>query len=415
MIFLCLTPLFLIINGYYIYETIKWINTLSFIPHRLIKVLRIIIITLCSFASVAIYLAFLMPADINANAQPFLYALRRILKHIGNYHLGVFIYVSMLFALILLIRLIRTIIRRFRKSTNRTLLTRIYDHRSMWGLLNLIFIICLTLYGVNNAKDIRVKEYEISVNKDCINLSDLNIVLAADLHLGYNIGCEQMEQMVQKINAENPDIVIIAGDIFDNEYEALDDPDRLISILSSIESKYGVYGVFGNHDVSEKIIGGFTFDYKNPGKAADDKMRAFLEASNIQIFMDEYILIDDSFYLYGRPDASKPGNGTGTRLSPSEITQSLDLSKPVILIDHEPLELQELADAGIDIDLSGHTHDGQFFPMNLTSRYITWENSAGLLKKDDMYSVVTSGVGLFGPNIRIGTHADICTIKVHFE
>ena len=70
------------------------------------------------------------------------------------------------------------------------------------------------------------------------------MVLIADLHLGYNIGCRQMEQMAEKINAQNPDLVVVAGDIFDNEYEALDNPDRLAEILRGIHSKYGVYACY---------------------------------------------------------------------------------------------------------------------------------------------------------------------------
>ena len=92
----------------------------------------------------------------------------------------------------------------------------------------------------------------------------------------------------------------------------------------------------------------------------------------------------------------------------------MDLSKPVFVIDHQPKELQELADAGVDLDLCGHTHDGQTFPGNLTIRMM-WENACGYLKKGDMHNIVTSGVGVFGPNMRVGTAAEICSVTVKFE
>ncbi len=92
----------------------------------------------------------------------------------------------------------------------------------------------------------------------------------------------------------------------------------------------------------------------------------------------------------------------------------MDLSLPVLVIDHEPGELQELADAGVDADLCGHTHDGQLFPGNLTIK-LMWENACGYLKKGDMHSIVTSGVGLFGPNMRVGTKSEICDIMMHFK
>ncbi len=83
----------------------------------------------------------------------------------------------------------------------------------------------------------------------------------------------------------------------------------------------------------------------------------------------------------------------------------LDLSRPVLVLDHQPRKLEELAAAGVDVDLSGHTHDGQLFPGNLTVR-LAWENACGYLRVGEMHSIVTSGVGLFGPNMRVATRAE---------
>ena len=92
----------------------------------------------------------------------------------------------------------------------------------------------------------------------------------------------------------------------------------------------------------------------------------------------------------------------------------MDKSKLIIVLDHQPRELAALAAAGVDLDLCGHTHDGQMFPGNLVVRPF-WENFYGYLKKGDMHNIVTSGVGLFGPNMRVGTKAEICPITVHFS
>ena len=101
------------------------------------------------------------------------------------------------------------------------------------------------------------------------------------------------------------------------------------------------------------------------------------------------------------------------RKTPDEITAEMDKSKPIIVLDHQPKELRALADAGVDLDLCGHTHDGQMFPGNLTIK-LMWENACGYLRKGKMHNIVTSGVGLFGPNMRVGTKAEICPITVHF-
>ena len=103
-----------------------------------------------------------------------------------------------------------------------------------------------------------------------------------------------------------------------------------------------------------------------------------------------------------------------TGKTPEEITADMDLTKPVLVLDHEPKELQELADAGVDVDLGGHTHDGQMFPGNIVMKFL-WENPCGYLKKDQMHSIVTSGAGLFGPNMRVGTKAEICVVDIRFE
>ena len=94
----------------------------------------------------------------------------------------------------------------------------------------------------------------------------------------------------------------------------------------------------------------------------------------------------------------------------AEMTEDL----PVIVIDHEPRELQELADAGVDLDLCGHTHDGQMYPGKILTD-IYWENPCGYLQKGQMQNIVTSGVGVFGPNMRVGTNAEICSIHITFE
>ena len=86
---------------------------------------------------------------------------------------------------------------------------------------------------------------------------------------------------------------------------------------------------------------------------------------------------------------------------------------PIFVLSHEPDELQKTADAGADIDFSGHTHDGQLFPGNLTIG-LFWENPCGMIKKDNMYSIVTSGVGVYGTFMRVGTDAEICSVDIDF-
>lgn len=391
MIAVYLSPVYMIANSYLLIRIHRWLDVCSPLFRKKWMRVGISLIYVCLAASILI--AFFQPPG----------PARRIVKLVSNYWLGILLYLLFTVLMADLICFLHFLIMK-RRLKCRT---------AVAGGICAVAVLVLSAWGIYNARIIHATPYDITINKDGGKLESLNVVLAADLHLGYNIGVADMMQMVDKINDQNADIVVIAGDIFDNEYEALDDPAELIAVLQKIQSKYGVYACYGNHDVEEKILAGFTFG-GNKKKESSIQMDAFLEKAGIHLLQDEAVLIDDSFYLYGRPDAQKPGRGINMRKTAVELMGELDTGKPVIVIDHEPKELQELADAGVDVDLCGHTHDGQMFPANLITA-LMWENSYGYLKKDHMHTIVTSGVGLFGPNMRVGTIAEICSIKVHFQ
>ena len=142
-------------------------------------------------------------------------------------------------------------------------------------------------------------------------------------------------------------------------------------------------------------------------------MEQFVRESGMTMLADEVRLIDDSFYVIGRKDYENAGDGTARRKSLGELMAGIDTDKLVISLEHEPRFLRQNADAGVDVMLCGHTHDGQFFPLNVAIR-TAWENTAGLKTVGRMTSVVTSGVGVYGPDMRIGTDADISVVDVPF-
>ena len=441
MIAFLLAPIYLLVNIYIYRRTVGWMAV--GIPGLRHGVGRALSIAVYAFFAVSALLAFIMP-------QP---ELRRILKEISNYWLGVLLYMIFVIVLADAARLFLLYVLH----VDREKLCAPRVHRLV-GRFCAAAILIVSVLGVVNAGIVRVTPYEITVDKamttraaetaetaetaateqaagipadSCSEAelqaaaagqisrasdraaSECKIVLVSDLHLGYNIGLRQMEKMVAKINAEDADLVVIAGDIFDNEWEAVQEPERMAEILRGIRSRYGVYACYGNHDIEEPILAGFTFR-QSAQKASSPEMDAFLSDAGIRLLRDEGVLIDDNFYLYGRADARRPGAGIRERKTPQEITADMDKSKPIIVLDHEPRELAELAAAGVDIDLCGHTHDGQMFPGNLVIRPF-WENFYGYLQKGSMHNIVTSGVGLFGPNMRVGTKAEICPITVHFN
>lgn len=391
MLAVYLSPVYIIVNIYLLMRIHKWLGACSPLFRR--KGMRVGISLIYVFLAASLLIAFFLPVG----------PARSVMRWISNEWLGVLLYLLFVVLMADLICLLHFLLTRRRFPCSKAVL----------GGICAAAVLVLCTWGIKNARIIRVTPYEIAIDKNGGIFESLNVVLISDLHLGYNIGTAHMRQMADRINEQNADLVVIAGDIFDNEYEALDDPEELIAIFRSIQSNYGIYACYGNHDVEEKILAGFTFGGSKK-KESSLQMDAFLEEAGIHLLRDEAVLIADSFYLYGRPDAQRPGRGIEQRKTAAELTEGLDMEKPVLVLDHEPREFQELADAGVDVDLCGHTHDGQMFPANLITALL-WENSYGYLKKDSMHTIVTSGVGLFGPDMRVGTIAEICPIRVRFR
>ena len=390
-----LAPFYILVNVYVVRWMIRWMGACSHIFQS--AVFRAVFIIFYILIASSLLTGFLI------NKPEFLH---RILKNTGNYFLGTFLYIILVIVVVDLVRLILKYVfhARFLEFRSTFVIT---------GFVCMALIILISVYGILHVGTIKVTPYEVTVNKKVKDMDSLKIVLLADTHFGYSINCRHAQKMVEKINAQDPDIVCIAGDIFDNDYDAISDPEGVCNALKSIKSRYGVYACWGNHDLDEPILAGFTFGGKKKDQA-DPRMEQLLRDANIHLLTDEAELIDDKFYVVGRNDSSRTYKLGGQRLSPAQLTKDLDLDKPVIFIDHQPKQLQETADAGADLDLCGHTHDGQIFPGNLFI-HLFWENSFGYLKKDKMHNIVTSGVGVWGPDMRVGTNCEICPITVHFQ
>ena len=385
-----ITPVFLLINVYLLARTLKWLKSLH--PALGKRCFRTVFLVLYLLLSTTALTSFLFQRPL---------WLHRILKPVSNLFLGYFLY-AILF--VLAADLIALILRRS-------------HHRSFLSLKRAgILILCLVLltgtYGYFHERTLYTKEYQVTVDKPLNSEGSLRIVLASDLHLGYSIGTYHVEHLVNRINELDADLVLFAGDTFDNEFEAIQDPDTISRLLSQIQSTYGSFACFGNHDMDEPLLGGFSV-----GKASDSddsRMLQFFQDSNIRLLNDEAILIDNSFYLVGRKDLGRSEKIEGGRLSPEELLAPLDKEKTILVLDHEPDELSSLAKAGADLDLSGHTHNGQIFPGNLLIG-LFWENPYGVQEMDGMTSVVTSGVGVWGPNMRVGTNSEVVLLTVQFQ
>ncbi len=348
--------------------------------------------------TIFIGLAFILPED---------NFLRRPLFKIGAYWLGISLYLILYVAVIDLLRWIYSKI--FKDKYNE------FYARTICTLLIIILTAVTSIYGIINAKIVRTTEYEITINKDGGNFKEMTIAMFGDPQFGYNIGEYHLKQAVDIINKNDVDIVCVVGDIFDNQYSAIKNPDKLIDLFNQIKSKYGMYAVLGNHDVEEPILCGFTFnDETLENKLASKEMLDFIRKSGMVLLYDENVIINDSVNLYGRADQERPNLGNITRKESGELFKEVDVSKPIMVLDHEPREYDELEKAGVDLMMAGHTHDGQLWPTKIATDII-WENPYGLWVKNAFHAITTSGLGLFGPNMRVGTIAEVCIIHVKFR
>ena len=398
MIAIYLSPIYLLLNLYILRWAYLWMGTC----HSILRTLgfRLIFAVIYVLLSTSLLTGFLIK-----NPK----SLHRMLKITGNYFLGIFLYTLVIILLADFGRILLKYVFHASWIHSRTAFT-------VAGAICALLILLLSACGIFHAKYIKTTSYDVIINKTIPERTSMKVVLLADTHFGYNAGVLHARELVRKINKQKPDLVCIAGDIFDNEYDAIRNPEKLEKTLRGINSTYGVYACWGNHDLNEEILAGFTFKHKD-GDLSDIKdlrMKKFLEDSNIHILEDESVLINDQFYVIGRKDASLTEKIDETRKAPAQLTEKLDRDKPIIMIDHQPKELQELADAGVDLDLCGHTHDGQTFPGNFTIK-LMWENPCGLLIKDNMTNITTSGAGVWGPAMRIGTDSEICSINIQLK
>lgn len=252
-------------------------------------------------------------------------------------------------------------------------------------------------YGTWHATRITEVRYEVKLD-DSAGFPPLTIALISDLHLGAARSESRLEEIVARINRMEPDLIVMAGDIFNDDFTAIRNPERASGLLRQLKAAYGVYASLGNHD------GGKTLP----------RMLRFLEDSNITVLMEEHAVIDDRFVLIGRLDPSPIGGyGDMARMDTDELLaglEGIDPRLPRIVLDHTPSRLGQYGDA-VDLILSGHTHRGQIFPGNLVTRLL-YEVDYGHYQKHPAspHVIVTSGVGTWGMPMRVGTDCEIVEI-----
>lgn len=258
-----------------------------------------------------------------------------------------------------------------------------------WRLVfSLAVPLAVVVLGAANHRLLRVSEYRIDVPRRSAPARELTIVFMSDLHFRGLVSDRFLGELADKVNARKPDLILLGGDLLEGDRRG-EDTARYEKTLRSMRSTFGTYAVPGNHE-----------GYRHEG------IGGFLERSGIRFLQDESTPVDDALLLVGRRDSR-----SGDRKSVAELIAAARHDLPVVLLTHRPSGFDSARAAGVDIQLSGHTHHGQLFPVNfITSR--EYDLSWGHLVKDGAHLFVTSGVQGWGPPVRTVGASEIVVLHV---
>lgn len=258
--------------------------------------------------------------------------------------------------------------------------------------LSVVFIIA----GFINALIPVVTKYDLTIEKKTDKVKSLRIAAVSDIHLGSIIRKRSVKKLSRMLDELKPDIVLLLGDIVDGEIGPVM-RDDLLRHFTCPKCRYGLLGITGNHE----FIGGAS------------QTIPYIESRGVRLLKDEVLVLDGGIQLIGRKDRDSDRFYGGKRMSVADLIAKTDSTKPIILLDHQPFGYDEAVKHGVDLELSGHTHNGQMWPLNHITEMI-YELSYGYLKKGNTHFIVSSGYGLWGPRVRSASRSEVLLINLTF-
>jgi uncharacterized protein len=306
---------------------------------------------------------------------------------IGSFWLAFMTYIFMSLVIVDILRLINHFVHFFPFFITND----IEKTKRLTAIVIITLSFIIVAGGFINSKVIIERKYNVKIKKTAGDLKTLKIALASDLHLGTIYSYGFMYELSERLNNMKPDIILLAGDIIDEDLGPVVKYD-VGEHLKRLKAKYGVYAITGNHE----YIGGVSAAVK------------YLTEHNITVLRDSSVKIDNSFYVVGRDDRSNRN-----RLPIDLIIKDADKSLPLIMMDHQPFHLEEAKQSKIDLQVSGHTHNGQLWPFNYLVEKI-YDLAWGYKIDGSTHYYVSCGVGGWGPPIRTGSRPEIININLKF-
>jgi predicted MPP superfamily phosphohydrolase len=218
----------------------------------------------------------------------------------------------------------------------------------------------------------------------------IKMVVVSDLHLGVAIDRRMLRGFVRQINGLEPEVVLVAGDVVDNNLLPLN-KEQMEEEFNGLAAPLGVFMCLGNHEYLSGIA----------------ESRDFLGRTQMDLLVDRAVCVDSCFWIVGRDDL----HGNPGRAALAGLVGQTDGVRPVVVLDHEPWDLGEAVACGVDVQFSGHTHHGQIWPLNWVVERL-FPLGYGYRRVGDTHFYVSSGLGLWGPPFRIGTRSEIVLVEL---
>ncbi len=310
----------------------------------------------------------------------------QILDTVSGYLLPCYLYLFLSVLGYDLFLLLNLLLKMVSVKTRKSFKYRFYT------FLALIFLsVVVVIGGVINLNNTRVSHYEITVPRKSSNLDKLRVAFVADFHIHSGMPVSFVEKYVEKVNRLNPDLMFYGGDIVDDR-KVHPELERITGLFKTIKSRFGVFGVLGNHEFYRGHADG-----------------AFFKQAGIVLLNDSLAKVGQSFIVAGRLDEH-----FRNRKSVKEILGNNLPQLPVLMVDHRPTRFDEVIQFPVDAHFSGHTHNGQLFPINFIIKNM-YELAWGYKKKNDTHFFVSSGLRLWGPPVKTAGKSEIMVVDITFE
>lgn len=272
------------------------------------------------------------------------------------------------------------------------------------NIITFSIIFFLITLGVYNMLHIERTTYSISTeHKFSQENNQYKVILVADLHYGTTSFEQTLVSLQNKINTENADLILILGDVVD-ENSSYKDMETVFSCLGNLNSRYGSYFIYGNHD-RQMLKKEAARDF------SQEELDNTIRKNGITILKDDMLTINNDILLVGREDYSMEEE----RLSISELMKDVSTDNYILMMNHKPEEFDESEEYGVDLLVSGHTHNGQVWPLNW---FLAWFANNGLMygmeesTETEFTAIVTSGVGGWALPIRNSSPAEYVVIDI---